>query len=87
MHNYSLKAADAAAVRFYAVPVSDDGLDVSGPPTLIGTTSTPALDAQGMATIYSPTWTAVGPSSGPGMQNYRIFVVLDPDDTLNEIHR
>lgn len=86
MHNYSLKAADAAAVRFYAVPVSDDGLDVSGPPTLIGTTSTPALDAQGMATIYSPTWTAVGPSSGPGMQNYRIFVVLDPDDTLNEIH-
>lgn len=86
VHNYSLKESGGAPAKFYAVPVDDTGLDPVGEPTLIGTVDVPGLPAQGMTTITSPTWSAVGPTSGAGLQNYRIFVVLDPDNTLDEIH-
>lgn len=86
VHNYSLVDAAAAPAYFYAVPVDKQGLDVTGEPQLIGKTTVPALTRQAATTISSPPWTAVGPPAGGGLQNWRIFVILDPDNTLKEVH-
>ena len=84
VHNYSLVDSPAFPVQFYAVPVSSDGLNVTGAPVPIGTVQSLPIPAQGMVTVNAPAWSAQ--AAGGGAQNWRIFVILDPDNTLNEIH-
>jgi Ricin-type beta-trefoil lectin domain-like len=84
VHNYSLVDSPAFPVQFSAVPVSSDGLNVTGAPVPIGTVQSLPIPAQGMVTVNAPAWSAQ--AAGGGAQNWRIFVILDPDNTLNEIH-
>jgi hypothetical protein len=84
VHNYSLVDSDAVPVDFYAVPVDPQGLNPTGPPQEIGEVESLPIPAQGVKTVDSPTWTAK--AAGDGQQNWRIFVVLDPDNLVHEIH-
>ncbi|MBV8929930.1 MAG: hypothetical protein JO152_12475 [Mycobacteriaceae bacterium] len=84
VHNYSLVDSKSFPVQFYAVPVDAAGLTVTGPPVSLGTVQSLPIPAQGMVTVNAPAWTAQ--AAGAGAQNWRIFVILDPDNALNEIH-
>ncbi len=79
VHNYSLVDSPAFPVQFYAVPVDASGLNVSGAPVSLGTVQSLPIPAQGMVTVDAPAWSA---QTG----RWRIFVVVDPDNTLDEIH-
>ncbi|TQJ30805.1 hypothetical protein [Microbacterium sp. SLBN-146] len=84
--NYSLASmGEELTVDFMAVPVDANGLKVTGDPISIGRTTVDRIDPQSSVTVSSPQWTAVGSESG-GAQNYRVFVVLDQDDSVTEIH-
>lgn len=88
--NYSLKAYDpgadgAATAQFYAVPATLEAARAGDPVPIGAPVPVPALDPQSQTVISSPPWTAVGGEAGAG-QDWRIFVVLDEDDTVDEIH-
>lgn len=85
VHNFSLAPlTKSIPVEFYAVPVDALGLDITGPPEPIGTVDSGTIPARGVVTLNSPTWTAA--ANGANAQNWRIFVVLDPDNDGHEIH-
>ncbi|MGM1018876.1 MAG: hypothetical protein ACQEW8_15185 [Actinomycetota bacterium] len=85
--NYSLVPLnDPLTVDFIAVPTDSDGLTVTGEPVEIGRrTVSDGIGAQEHITVSSPEWTARGTEAG-GAQSWRIFAVLDQDDTIDEIH-
>jgi len=84
VHDLSLVDSGRVPVYFYAVPVDDGDLNVRREPRLIGHATSAPIPAQGMVTVKSPEWTA--DANGKSIQQWRIFVVLDPDDKLGEIH-
>ncbi len=84
VHNYSLIKSPAVPVDFYAVPVDPQGLNPTGPPQEIGQVESLPIPAQGAVPVDSPTWTAK--AAGDGQQSWRIFVVVDPDNLVGEIH-
>ena len=86
VHDYSLMDSPSVPVDFYAVPVDANGLDVTGPPEPIGTVASGKIASQGEVTVNAPPWTAKDDAADGAAQNWRIFVVLDPDNTVGEIH-
>ncbi|MEV8273368.1 RICIN domain-containing protein [Microbacterium sp. NPDC077184] len=84
--NYSLvPITDPLTVSFSAVPI-DANNTIIGDPVDIGTTTvTSDIAPQESLTVSSPQWTAQG-APGGGAQSWRVFVVLDEDDTIDEIH-
>ena len=86
VYNYSLTTSPASTATFYAVPVDPSKEGVTGQAVRIGQAGVKAMGPQGMVSVKSPQWTAVGPQGGAGLQNYRIVVVLDADDSVGEIH-
>ena len=89
VHNYSLMASPTVSAQFYAVPVDaiqGDNPIAAGHPIGVPV-AVPAMSAQGSTTIRSPQWNAEGTvDNTTGIQNWRIYVVLDPTNTANEIH-
>lgn len=87
VHNYSLVDLTAPLdVSFYAVPVDTRNADVTGSPISLGSTNwTGGIPAQGEVTISSPNWSAIA-GTGGALQQYRVFAVLDPGNTINEVH-
>jgi len=84
--NYSLAAlTEPLTVDFYAVPVDENFLDSTGDAVEIGSTTVTGIAAQSRVTVSSPEWAAQGSQAGGG-QNWRIFVVLDADGGVDEIH-
>jgi hypothetical protein len=82
--NYSLKAmAAGTSATWYSVAVDDNDIDVTGTAAKIGTSTVPAIGAQGTVLVQSPTWTAPSEST---MQQYRIFVRLDEAGTAADLH-
>jgi hypothetical protein len=71
-------------VEFYAVPVDARGLDVTGEPVKLGTQTIPRIEPQGVVHVQQP-WVATHPG-GPGHQDYRIFAIVDRNNTLDSIH-
>lgn len=87
VRNFSLRPlAQAVTVNFYAVPVDDQLLRVTGPPQAVGSQLVNSLGAQGATTVVLP-WKAQRlPSSGGGSQSYRIFGVIDEANQVAEVH-
>ena len=87
VHNYSLTALTSqVTVDYYAVPVDANGVDlVPGDTIHIGTTSVGPIPPQGVVTASSPQWTAVA-GSDDDWQNYRIVVILDRGNSIDEVH-
>lgn len=56
-----------------------------GEPVEIGSTTVDSLQPQEHKTVSSPTWTAEGSREGDA-EDWMIFVILDRDDTMREIH-
>jgi len=84
--NYSLKPlSEPLTVDFYAMPVDENFLDATGEAVPIGTETVSGIDPQSRVTVSSPEWIAQGASEGGG-QNWRIFVVLDGADRIQEVH-
>ncbi len=83
VHNFSLMASPAVPVDFYAVPVDQNDLEVTGPPQRIGSTTSTPIGPQGVVTVKSPAWTAA--AAGGNAQHWRIFVIVDPNNN-NEVH-
>ncbi|MCU1481720.1 MAG: hypothetical protein JWQ19_2506 [Subtercola sp.] len=86
VHNDSLISTPSpVTVDFYAVPVDALGLNVTGAPVPIGQSTVGTLGPQSVATVSSPQWTAAGTAAG-GSQNWRVFVVLDKNNSIPEVH-
>ncbi|WP_066039732.1 RICIN domain-containing protein [Herbiconiux solani] len=87
VHNYSLvDLNEPLDVAFYAVPVDARNARVTGSPISLGNTDwTGGIPSQGEVTISSPSWSAVAGLDGT-LQQYRVFAVVDPDDTIAEVH-
>ena len=87
VHNYSLAAMTASTTAtWYAVPVDTNNQEVTGSAVTIGTTTVPAIGAQGVTTIASPAWTAADHAPNNAMQQYRNFVRLDEAGTAADMH-
>ena len=88
IHNYSFKTATQVPVTFYAVPLTSDPVPVNaGPPVNLGTTTVASIDPRGVQLASPPqNWTASIPSGVAGSQTWRIFVVIDPANSLQELH-
>ncbi len=71
------------AAHFWAVPVTSLGNQVTGAKIDLGSVSVPALAAQASTTVTSAAWTAPAVTTN---QQYRIFVVLDENATMSEVH-
>jgi hypothetical protein len=87
--NYSLTPMKTGTTAdFYLVPVSDDGLTITGEAQHLGRKTVPALGAQQTGTVESPAWKAAADTSGAeaSTQSYRVFVQLDRDGTMEETH-
>jgi hypothetical protein len=83
VQNYSLLPfSDQAPVRFYAGDPDNGGIPITGtganPDPVIG-----ALAARGSGTVGT-TWTVEGGGNGSFI---RIYAVIDPDNTVTEIHK
>ena len=89
VRNYSLDTAiTELTVRFSAVPVNADDTQITGPEVQIGDVQGLTIPPQGTTTAAIE-WdtTGRGPTTPGASQNYRVFVVLDPGNTItNEIH-
>ena len=88
VHNYSLKAAGATTIQFYAVPVTDDWLDVvdgKGASPIGDPQTISSISPQGMVDVFSPAWTNPQADGGDD-QNYRIFAVLNGGGAADEVH-
>ncbi len=84
VQNLSLVAMPSGTTaHFFAVPVNGLNNTVTGDRIEIGSVPVTALGAQGQETVTSPTWTAPSVSDA---QQYRIFIVLDEDGTMTEVH-
>ena len=87
VNNYSLVPATNVPVDFYAVPMTGDNVPkIAGPAVHLGTTQTiPRIDPQGTQ-VVSQAWTASALPGVQGQQLWRIFVVLDRNGSISEIH-
>jgi hypothetical protein len=93
VYNYSLDTAvNSVEVAFWAVPMDDEFRSNTGAPIPIcqvgSTCPHTTISPLGMQPVTVP-WdtTGRGPSTPGSGQNYRIFVVLDPNNEIsNEIH-
>ena len=87
VYNYSLGSGTPDFMaRFVAVPVDDRTGKPEGDPVEIGTEKVNALEARANR-VVTTTWTARGPVDRDASQQWRIFVILDPDDQVkNETH-
>ncbi len=84
VYNASLVAMPSATTaHFWVVPVNNLGSEVTGAKIDLGSVSVPALAAQADTTVTSAAWTAPAVSTN---QKYRIFVVLDENATMSEVH-
>lgn len=85
VHNHSLvDMTEPLTVDFYAVRVDASNLAVQGEPIPIGRSQVDRIDAQSASVVSSPEWQAQ--ANGPEGQTWRIFVVLDADQAIDEVH-
>jgi len=84
VYNYSVTQSvpAGAKVRFDAMPYDWSTNTVTGTRTTIGTATLPGLAPRQIVTT-TVQWDTTG-MSGMGSQMYRIYVVLDPDNTVAE---
>ncbi len=84
VYNYSVTqfVTQTATVRFDAVAYDWTTNKETGARTTIGTTDLPLMAPREMVTVSIP-WNTTGMSLG-GSQMYRIYMVLDPNNIVNE---
>jgi hypothetical protein len=88
VYNYSTaRTATNVTVRFQAVRYNAANNREVGARRTLGETVIANLSPRQMKTAsFNWNTTGFGPASGRGLARYRVYVVLDPDNTINEIY-
>ncbi len=88
VYNYSTgQSFNNLQVQFRAVPYNPQTGQETQPGTVIGTTTVPQLNAQGMTeAIFN--WNTSGFASGPSctVSYYHIYIDLDPNNSISELY-